>query len=242
MKIIQANWPAPKNVYALSTTRIGGVSLAPYHSNNLGLNTNDELTHVMQNRQCLVESLSLKMQPQWLQQIHSNQTVIVENDKNRTADASISRTANIPLAILTADCLPIVLCNKAGNEVAAIHAGWKGLAQGVIENTLQKIHSKPEHLFAWIGPSICVNCYETGDEVFDTFDKLYPNSRSAFIHKKKWHTNLSLIAENILKEAGVTSISQSRLCTFEQEKDFFSYRRQAQTGRIATLIWFDDLT
>ncbi|KTD03477.1 peptidoglycan editing factor PgeF [Fluoribacter gormanii] len=241
MKTNLANWPAPKNVTALSTTRLSGYSQAPYDSNNMGLGVGDNEQHVLKNRQQLVEMLHLPGEPQWLSQTHSTHCVIAEEDSNRNADASITRSAKHPLVILTADCLPIMLCNLQGTEIAAIHAGWKGLAQGIIENTLAKMMSPTSDVLAWIGPSICQNCYEVGEEIYQTFTNKYPLSTHAFRPVNgKWLANLPLIAEIVLNSKGIKTVYQSGLCTFELKNELYSYRRTSQTGRIATLIWFND--
>lgn len=235
-----ANWPAPKNITALSTTRLSGFSQAPYHSNNLGLGIGDEDHHVLQNRQQLVELLQLPGEPQWLRQTHSTHCVLVEEDSNREADASISRSSKYPLVILTADCLPITLCAVQGNEIAIIHAGWRGLVNGIVENTLAKMHSKTSDLLAWIGPAICQKCYEVGDEVHQTFTSKYPFSKQAFKKlNSKWLANLPKIAEMVLNAQGINSVYQSGLCTFESDSEFYSYRKTSKTGRIGTLIWFN---
>ncbi|MBI2786353.1 MAG: peptidoglycan editing factor PgeF, partial [Legionella longbeachae] len=241
METREANWPAPKNISALSTTRLSGFSQAPYDSNNLGLGIGDNDQHVLQNRQQLVELLQLPNEPQWLKQTHGTHCVLAEEDTNRNADAAITRSVKHPLAILTADCLPIMLCNIQGNEIAAIHAGWKGLTHGIIENTVKKMNSQVSDLLAWIGPSICQKCYEVGDEVYQTFTQTYPLSKQAFKSvNSKWLANLSLIAEIVLTTIGIKAVYQSELCTFELKNELYSYRRTPQTGRIATLIWFND--
>ena len=145
-----------------------------------------------------------------------------------------------PLVILTADCLPITLCNIQGNEIAAIHAGWRGLLQWIVENTLAKMNSKPSDLIAWIGPSICQKCYEVGKK---SIKRLLVNtcSQQAFVPKiHKWMANLPKIAEIILNAQGINAVYQSHLCTFELKNEFYSYRRTSQTGRIGTFIWFND--
>ncbi len=241
MKTNLANWPAPKNITALSTTRLSGYSQAPYDSNNMGLGVGDNEHHVLQNRQQLMELLHLPGDPQWLYQTHSTHCVITEKDPNRNADASITRSMKHPLAILTADCLPIMLCNVQGTEIAAIHAGWKGLARGIIENTLDKMESLTTDVLAWIGPSICHKCYEVGEEVYQTFTDTYPLSKHAFNPVNgKWQANLPQIAEIVLNSKGIKAVYQSGLCTFELKNELYSYRRTSQTGRIATLIWFND--
>lgn len=241
MKTKLANWPAPKNITALATTRLSGFSQPPYDSNNLGMNTGDQEEHVLQNRQQLKHLLQLPNEPQWLRQTHSTHCVVVEEDANREADAAITRSNEHPLVILTADCLPITLCNIQGTEIAAIHAGWKGLVNGIIESTLNKMHSPPSDLLAWIGPSICQKCYEVGNEVYQKFTQQYPVSKKAFRPKNtQWLASLPQIAELILQSNGVNSVYQSELCTFELENELYSYRRTPQTGRIGTLIWFND--
>jgi YfiH family protein len=241
MKTKLANWPAPKNISALSTTRLSGFSQVPYDTNNLGLHVGDNVHHVMQNRQQLIELLQLPGEPQWLNQTHSTRCVVIEEDSNREADASVSRSSKHPLVILTADCLPITLCNTQGTEIAAIHAGWRGLANGIVESTLAKMNSKASELLAWIGPAICQKCYETGDEVYETFTSKYPLSKHAFKPaNSKWLANLPQIAEIVLNSQGINAVYQSGLCTFESESELYSYRRASQTGRIGTLIWFNN--
>lgn len=236
-----ANWPAPKNINALSTTRLPGFSQAPYNNNNLAFHVGDLALHVQKNRQQVQELLNLPAEPIWLNQTHSTECIIAEEDSNRNADAAITRSSKHPLAILTADCLPITLCTVQGTEIAAIHAGWRGLFNGIIENTLNKMHNKPKDIIAWIGPAICQKCYETGEEVYTAFTEKYPESSKAFKPANtKWLANLPRIAEMILDEQGIKAVYQSNLCTFEQESEFFSYRRTQQTGRIATLIWIND--
>ena len=235
-----ANWPAPPNISALTTTRTNGASLAPFDKNNLGLHVGDNQAHVELNRSNLTHSLSLPNTPAWLEQTHSNHCVVVEDDPNRSADAAITRSTHHALAILTADCLPIVLCNQAGTEIAAIHAGWRGLLNGVIENTLNKMHSPAETLLAWIGPAISHRYYQTGEDVRRGYVERYPFAASGFYtNGSNLHADLPKLAELILASAGITATYQSNACTFEQENQFYSYRKQSQTGRIATLIWFN---
>jgi YfiH family protein len=246
MRPLKANWQAPSNVFALSTTTEDGYSTPPYDSLNLAEHVGDNLNNVYRNRQHLKDSLHLPAEPEWLLQTHSNLCVVTEDSKNRNVDAAVTRQPNTVLAILTADCLPIILTNQSGTEIAAIHAGWRGLAQGIIESTLAQMHASPSDLCAWIGPSICVNCYQTGEEVRDTFMKNYPFGADGF-HQAGHDifANLPHLAECILKHLGITAVSQSNQCTAETsledsyKKKYYSYRRQPQTGRIATLIWFN---
>lgn len=247
---IDANWPAPSNIKAITTTRRSGHSKAPYDSNNLALHVGDHESNVLKNRLQIKETFYLPSEPQWLNQTHSTRCVNVDEDQCREADASVTRNPHQVLAIMTADCLPILLCNQEGTEIAAIHAGWRGLVNGIIEQTLRSLKSKPQELLAWIGPSICQACYETGDEVRAHYQKNYPQHQDNLHHQfftpspnstpqqLKWFTNLPGLAEEILHQLQVDAVYQSKQCTFEKQDDFYSYRRAAQTGRIASLIWF----
>lgn len=241
MKTRLAHWPAPKNISALSTTRLDGFSQAPYDSNNFGLHVGDNAAHVRKNRQQLVELLHLPNEPVWLDQTHSTTCIIAEHEANRDADASVTKSSAHPLVILTADCLPITLCNVQGTEIAAIHAGWRGLFNGIVENTLSKMTSNPSDLLAWIGPAISQEFYEIGEEVYLSFTQKYPQSHLAFKPiGAKWLANLPQIAEIVLNTQGVLAVYKSDLCTYKLKNEFYSYRREPQTGRIATLIWFND--
>ena len=240
---LNANWPAPSNVFALTTTRTGGVSHPPYDGNNLALHVGDRAEDVMQNREMLIQALELASSPQWLEQTHSTHCVVVEEDDNRLADAAITRQPNTVLAIMTADCLPIVISNINGTEVAAIHAGWRGLANGIIDETLSKMHSPRHELMAWIGPAVCQRCYETGEEVRETFTKQFPFTDVAFQYQDgRLFANLAQMAELILNHHEVQSVYQSNQCTYETKNNnknkYYSYRLEKQTGRIVTLIWF----
>ncbi|WP_044012596.1 peptidoglycan editing factor PgeF [Legionella massiliensis] len=242
MSNLYANWPAPANVFALTTLRTQGSSKAPYDANNLGLHVGDNPHDVNANREALRLTLERPQDAEWLEQIHSDLCVVVEEDPNRVADAAITRSAKHTLAIMTADCLPIMLCNKQGTEVAAIHSGWRGLANGIVENTLSKMHSSPDQLLAWIGPAICQSCYEVGGDVLDAYQARYSFAPKAFKPQgEKWLANLPHLAEQVLNSLGVLAVFQSKICTFEQKKDFYSYRRTPQTGRMATLIWFNEI-
>lgn len=241
MSIFHANWTAPSHIRALTTSRIGGESSPPYDHNNLAFHVGDDEHKVAANRAALMASLSLSCEPVWLEQTHTNDCVVVEEEANRTVDAAITRTKGLPLAIMTADCLPIVLCDKAGTEIAAIHAGWRGLVNGIVENTLGKMHSRPDSLVAWVGPSICHKCYEIGNEVQQAYTSKYPYTAPTF-HNNGSHmyANLPKMAELILNAQGISTVFQSAACTFELKKELYSYRRESQTGRMATLIWIQD--
>ncbi|STX51555.1 Laccase domain protein yfiH [Legionella busanensis] len=237
MNHTRPNWKAPVNVFAFTTERTGGFSEGVFASNNLGDHVGDIPEHVQANRQTLCSIVP--SEPEWLEQTHSIDCVVVEDTNKRSADAAITRIPNRVLAILTADCLPIILCNRQGTEIAAIHAGWRGLVNGILEQTISQMISKPEDLQAWIGPAICANCYEVGDDVYEHYQENYPFSNNFFkSHQQKWLIDIPGIAEQILKKMTISEVYQSHLCTFENKKQFYSYRREGQTGRMVTLIWF----
>ncbi|WP_028387637.1 peptidoglycan editing factor PgeF [Legionella fairfieldensis] len=241
LNFFPANWPAPPAISALTTFRTPGASKLSYAQNNFGLHVGDDTVAVNTNRQTLTRLLKLPEEPEWLEQTHSNRCVIVEEETDRKADAAISRSKKHVLAIMTADCLPILLCNQQGNEIAAIHSGWRGLVNGIIENTITKMQSSPTKLIAWIGPAICGSCYEVGNDVLEACQNRYSFAASGFQAKGvKWLADLPRLTELVLNSLGVFAVFQAKTCTFEQKKDFYSYRREAQTGRMATLIWFNE--
>lgn len=240
------NWVVPPHICALTTTRHGGISEGPYSSNNLALHVDDDQSHVMVNRNLLIKELALPSPPEWLQQTHSTQCILVDQESSRAGDAAYSRTPGCVLCIMTADCLPILLCNRNGTEIAAVHAGWRGLVDEVIENTIKNFADNPNNLCAWIGPAICGNCYEVGDEVRSKATEKDESANSAFIkspnystNQPKWLANLPYLAELRLKKLGIIHIYQSNQCTYELSDIFYSYRKRAQTGRIASLIWIN---
>ena len=226
-------------MHALTTTRSNGQSKSPFANNNLALHVGDSAQHVIANRQSLIHSLKLTQEPVWLNQTHSTRCVIAEDEIDRDADASYTRSHGLPLAILTADCLPIVVCDYPGTEIAAIHAGWRGLVNGIVENTLNRMQ-RNNPLMAWIGPAICQRCYAVGDEMQQAFVDHYPFTAPLF--KKigtQPHADLPKMAEMILKEQGVYQVFHSNKCSYECQKELYSYRREGQTGRMATLIWLN---
>jgi len=235
-------WPAPNNIGALSTTRAGGFSAAPFSSLNLGLHVGDNQQHVQANRQLLVEQY-LPANPVWLNQVHSNDVVIVDEYFDYTAvltgDALFTRHHKQPLAIMTADCLPILLSTQCGDEIAAIHGGWRGLNAGIIERTLSTFSYPGSHIIAWLGPAIGAKQFEVGSEVKSTFVEQSIEYEQAFtpLSANKFLLDIYAIARQQLRKAGVTIISGGGHCTVSQSDMFFSYRREGQTGRMASLIW-----
>ena len=234
--MLKAQWNAPSNIYAFTTQQDPSTTTDIYGNNNLALHVGDDRTKVLAKRDALRQNYNLPSEPAWLEQTHTTDCVIVEEDSNRHADAAITRQKNQVITVMTADCLPILLCDLNGTEIAAIHAGWRGLANGIIENTLNKMHAK--NLSAWIGPAICGKCYTIGEEVMQTFINNYPYTQPTFtINNSQIFANLSAMAELILKKAGINNISQSNICTFENADTYYSARKKPITGRIATLIW-----
>ncbi len=241
--LIKANWPAPINVQAFFTTRHNGVSSTPYHSLNLGEHVGDLALNVKINRNIIQQKLSLTSQPLWLNQIHGHRVIDAkEHTHNMDGDAIISHLPAHALAIMTADCLPILICTKKGDGIAAIHGGWKSLHQDIIQHTLKKLNKKPSECMAWLGPCISQAHFEIGNEVKEMFFTLDPRHNNAFALNEitqKYHGCLKTIAKNQLRFLGLNTCYQSNECTFKNSDDFFSYRRQAITGRMATFIWMD---
>lgn len=246
-RLIAANWPAPHNVKALSTTRLGGVSNPPYGGLNLGLHVQDDSALVWQNRQLLMTTAYLPQQPYWLNQTHSTDVVSLVGQPHNpaqlpAADASVTMLAGQVCLVMTADCLPLLICDKAGTQVAAIHAGWRGLLDGVIENTITKLSAQPKDLLVWLGPAISQAHFQVGSEVRDAFITHDPQANSAFIADgDKWLADLYLLARQRLQTLTVNAadIYGGDHCTYRETDLFYSYRRDRQTGRQASLIYLE---
>lgn len=240
MELIAANWPAPKNITAFTTTRNGGVSKAPYDTFNLAAHADDNVEHVLENRKRLRENFKLPNEPAWLQQTHSNIAVYIDDDfKKCEADASYTDQKNQVCVVMTADCLPILITNKQGTEIAAIHAGWQGLAKGIIEATIKKLKSDPNDLMAWLGPAIGPNVFEVGADVHELFINHDVKAESGFtpFAKDKWLMNIYHLGTQRLNDVGVTQIYGGDYCTYSEPEKFFSYRREKVTGRMVSLIY-----
>lgn len=237
---IVPDWPAPGQVRALQTTRQGGVSAAPYDSLNLGSHVGDAPLAVARNRMSL--NTLLPSEPVWLEQVHG---ITVANADMASclpcADACIARQRAAVCAVLTADCLPVLLCDRRGGVVGAAHAGWKGLAAGVIEATVQAMAVEPQHLMAWLGPAISQQAFEVGAEVRAAFVARDPQAAAAFIRGQpgKWFADLCALARLRLNAMGVTQIYGGGYCTYSDHERFFSYRRDGVTGRMGTFIWLE---
>jgi len=238
--MIIPNWQVPNNVKAYTTTRKGGVSIAPYDSFNLADHVDDNPEHVKINRQLLKTNLHLPNEPIWLKQVHSTTSVIANQENTgQCADAVYSYEKNTVCVVMTADCLPVLLTNQQGNMVAAIHAGWRGLAGGILETTLQQLNVISEDVIVWLGPAISGKAFEVGDEVRTAFIDFLPQAEHAFIPTRAghWLADLYLLAKQRLNQQGITQIYGGEFCTYTDESRFYSYRRDKQTGRMASLIW-----
>ncbi len=235
------DWPAPQRVRACSTTRHGGHSVAPWASLNPAAHVGDNSAHVNRNRQQIAERLKLTLLPQWLDQVHGNAVVRLPADELLPqADAAITCEPGVVCAVMTADCLPVLFCSNDGREVAAAHAGWRGLCGGVLEQTLARFTCAASDIHAWLGPAIGPAAFEVGPEVRQAFMASHAEADAAFRPAgEKYYADIWLLAEQRLRRAGITSVSGSRRCTFTERHDFFSFRRDAITGRMATLIWLE---
>jgi YfiH family protein len=244
------DWPAPQHIKALVTCRNGGFSQPPYDSFNLAQHVGDDAAVVIKNRQLLPNSYNFS----WLTQTHS--TICVDWDdvqdpssEQIEADASTTRTTNKVCVVMTADCLPILLCDLAGTQVAAVHAGWRGLADGIVENTVGKIKDKPQNLIAWMGPAISQANFEVGEDVKAKFNR-YPEAFKSNTQNMdtKYFADLYYIAKQKLLAIGVSAVFGGNFCTYEQDDLFFSHRRATHqagpnqttavnTGRMVTAIY-----
>ena len=254
--MLMHDWPVPDNVAIAMTDRHGGVSLAPYDSLNLGLHVGDIPQQVLVNRGLLAQQLQLATEPVWLEQVHGSRVidladivpinltqeaqsecVALQNTPPLVADASYTDLAGRVCVVMTADCLPVLLCNQQGTEVAAAHAGWRGLCDGVIEASVAKFASKPSELIAYLGPAIGPSAFEVGADVRAAFMAKDPNAESCFIARgDKYLADIIGLAKLRLKQLGITQIYSADICTVLNQ-DYFSYRRDKITGRMASLIW-----
>lgn len=234
------DWPAPSRVRACVTTRAGGVSLAPFDSLNLGDHVGDDPQAVAENRRRLIERLGCN--PAWLQQVHSADVVEADPAAVAVADASWTTTPGRACAVLTADCLPALFCDRAGSRVAAAHAGWRGLAGGVLENTVAALGVPAGELLVWLGPAIGPQSFEVGAEVREAFVVQHAQAEQAFSASRnagRFMADLYALARIRLAAIGVTAVHGGGLDTFSDPR-FFSYRRAARSGRLASLIWLAD--
>lgn len=240
---LRPDWNAPAWVRALSTTRQGGVSAGVYASLNLAGHVGDDWAAVRRNRALLNEQAGLPAEPIWLNQVHGCAVYESARVAHATgdADASVAFWGGAVCAVMTADCLPVLLCDEAGTVVAAAHAGWRGLAGGVIEATVQRMRRPPAQLQAWLGPAIGPAHFEVGDEVRARFCEIDAEAATAFRRNAagRWLADLPMLARQRLARLGVAAVHGGDVCTFADRDRFFSYRRDGVTGRMASLIWID---
>jgi len=250
MQWITPEWPAPARVRALTTLRAGGGSQAPFDSLNLALHVGDDAAQVLRNRDALRSQARLPAEPLWLNQVHGTHviahraahlTAAGSAEPTPTADACVAHAPGQVCAILTADCLPVLFCDLAASCVGAAHAGWRGLVQGVLPATVRALQRPGAELLAWLGPAIEPAAFEVGDEVREQFIDRAAESASAFVRnsRQRWQADLYLLARQELVRAGITRIFGGGFAGFTDRARFFSYRREARTGRMATLIWLE---
>ena len=234
----EPDWPLPPGVRALQTTRCGGVSSGPWSGFNLGDHVGDDPAAVAANRAALAGYIGCN--PRWLRQVHG--TAVCDLDRCaaevREADAALARQVGQVCVVMTADCLPVLLCADDGSVVGAVHAGWRGLAHGIVENTIAAMQTQPT--WAWLGAAISQPCFEIGEEVKTAFCSKYPELDSAFKAGEKagkFYADLYAIARFILKQHGVEVVLGGDQCSYTQTDEYFSYRRAAKTGRMATFVF-----
>lgn len=240
--LLLPDWPAPPAVRACTTTRgIGGASLPPFDRFNLGARCGDDAAAVAANRAALEALAALPASPRWLRQVHGTAVVTdaaAPTSDEPVADAAVTRVRGNVLAILTADCLPVLFCVDDGSAVGAAHAGWRGLQAGVLENTVAAMGVAPARLIAWIGPAIGAASYEVGDEVRSAFVAADAGAAGAFTATRPghWLCDLPALARRRLAAAGVARVDGGHYDTFRDER-FYSYRRARDTGRFASMVW-----
>jgi YfiH family protein len=238
-----ADWPAPTGIRAGTSWRHGGISQGSYASLNLAQHVGDDADAVAENRR----RLRLPSEPIWLNQVHGRAVVDAGrvSDQNMEqvieADAAYTDRAGVICAVLTADCLPVLLCDRQGTRVAAVHAGWRGLVAGVIERTVDSLELPGQELLAWLGPAIGPNAYEVGEEVHDAFVSESPEAGMAFRPSRPghWWMDIYQLARQRLMRREVNTISGGDHCTWQEVDNFYSYRRDGVTGRMASVIWFE---
>jgi len=241
---IVPDWPAPAGVRAATTLRTGGVSAPPWNTLNLGANAGDDPECVAENRRRAVATLGLPADPLWLRQVHGRRVLDLSGaqlPEEREADAAVTGLAGRALVVLTADCLPVLFCDAVGSRVGAAHAGWRGLAAGVLEATVTALARPPGELLAWIGPGIGPDAYEVGPEVRAACIAGHPEATAMFRpgERDRWYLDLAGLARAQLEALDVSRVYGGRWCTASDPARFFSHRRDGRSGRMATLVWLD---
>ncbi len=241
IETIRPCWSAPSSIRACCTTRTGGVSEPPFDGFNLAKHVGDDENNVTRNRALLRQSLELPGEPCWIRQTHGTRVVTLEQDPGRDADAAVTRKRGKVAVVMTADCLPVLLCNRAGTEVAAVHAGWRGLQAGIVESALDAMDSPADSVIAWIGPGISRGYFEVGDEVRAAFAGTIDGALEYFLSNRPnhWLCDLGGLAERVLARRGVSQVYRDSHCSYRDAGLLYSYRRDGTTGRMATLIWIN---
>ncbi|MBW3833183.1 peptidoglycan editing factor PgeF [Aeromonas hydrophila] len=242
MKWIEPDWPAPAKVSALSTTRDGGISEGVFAGLNLGAHVGDAPARVEANRTRLQQAAGIPGTLNWLNQVHGTAVHPVSRDYGCApdADAACARDAGQACIVMTADCLPVLFCDRAGTVVAAAHAGWRGLQGGVLEASIAAMGCEPGEILAWLGPAIGPTAFEVGGEVREAFMAEQVEAAAAFVpsaNEGKWLADIYQLARLRLARAGVTAVYGGEYCTYSDSEQFYSYRRNGQTGRMASIIW-----
>ncbi|HVS76175.1 MAG TPA: peptidoglycan editing factor PgeF [Steroidobacteraceae bacterium] len=241
--LIVPDWPAPGRIRAAFTLRTGGVSRPPFDSCNVGAHVGDEPGAVVENRARVRAALGLPAEPSWLEQVHGQRVADLDAPPSvasqGSADAAVTRTPGRICAIQVADCMPVLFAAADGSAVGAAHAGWRGLAGGVLEATLRAMNRPPGELLAWLGPAIGQAHFEVGEEVRAAFVGADAGAAAAFTvnERGRWQCDLYALARRRLAASGVTSVHGGGWCTYADAARFFSYRRDGRCGRMAALIW-----
>ena len=231
------DWPAPSGVRAWVTER--GAGSGPYCALNLATHVRDDAVAVAANRARLRAALALPREPAWLDQVHGTHVLDLDTDPVAAADGAVTARAGVVCAVLTADCLPVLLCDAAGRRIGVAHAGWRGLLDGVLPAAVRALRVPPDQILAWLGPAIGQAAYEVGTDVRDAFLAAAPQAATHFMEnpRGRWQADLYGLARDSLGAAGVTAVYGGGFCTFRESARFFSHRREAPCGRMATLIW-----
>lgn len=242
---LDANWPAPNWLHAGTTYRSDGISRGPYTSLNLAGHVGDAAECVIENRKIIRTKLKLPSEPYWLNQIHGDRIVEVNtSNTNPDCDGAYTNQNGTVVAVLTADCLPLLLCNTKHRRVAAIHVGWRGLCKGIVQKAIELFSVDTNHAMAWLGPCIGPEHYEVDATVRDACLNLVPHMEHVFIANRDahWLFDLQLLVAEILNINGIRSIHKSESCTYAKPDRWYSFRREGKTGRMASLIWMSEQT
>ncbi|HEX6996750.1 MAG TPA: peptidoglycan editing factor PgeF [Gammaproteobacteria bacterium] len=234
-------WPAPPGVRAWVSERGGGVSAGRYAGLNLGTHVGDDPAAVAENRRRLAAAAGLPGEPVWLEQVHGPRVLDLDADERAPADGAVTGRPGAVCAVLTADCLPVLLCDRAGRRVGVAHAGWRGLLAGVLPAAVDAMGVPPDEVLAWLGPAIGQEAFEVGEEVRAAYVARDPATAGCFAPnaRGRWQADLYALARRSLAGVGVTEVHGGGFCTYTERKRFFSHRRDAPTGRFATLIWLE---